>query len=80
MDIISRLNYQRNYPNHKDYDRYSVGNYEPESALDSYIIARVEARERARMILDKRALDNAENDIVKDIVKKVDTMLKSVLP
>ena len=74
MTTAARINLQKGIPEDK---RFEWTNYTAESALDNWVLARVQAR---RLIIDKQNYDNmvaaAAEDIAKAAEKELDKLLK----
>ena len=76
MTIAARYNLQRGIPENKQYEHTT---YSPESAVDRYIMAKVDSR---RMILDIKNYDDyvrsAGEDIAKAAENEIDKLLDTI--
>ena len=77
MTIQARWNIQHGIIENRDYE---WTNYSVEDEIDSYILAKIEIRNKYgnsnRIILDESAYDTIINNVEKNIEKAIDDLLK----
>lgn len=66
MTPIERYAYQTG-----KYDKFSQFTFQPENEIDRFVISLVETRDKRRLLLDERQLEQQKQAIAKDIVKEV---------
>ena len=75
MTIQALWNLQHGVPENK---LYSGTNYTADSQLDKYVIARVKMRDSIKLIIDEKNQEEYENQVAKNIAKKIDVELSKL--